>query len=183
MSRPDDRPLRRLPTLAARKDTLEKCVFCPKLCRSACPVSNAEPRETLTPWGKMSVAYFAARGDVPLEESYARPAWACTGCFACRGACDHENDVAGTLLDARSALVGAQLGPEGAHRAIARFGSHREATRRAVSELSSHAGVGPGARDALLVGCGYVRGARAEAHHAVVDPLHERRGRGDLEQR
>ena len=61
MPRPDDRPLRRLPTLGARKDTLEKCVFCPKLCRSACPVSNAEPRETLTPWGKMSTAYFAAR--------------------------------------------------------------------------------------------------------------------------
>jgi dimethylglycine catabolism B len=72
MPRPDDRPFRRLPTLAPLKDTLEKCVFCPKLCRSACPVSNAEPRETITPWGKMSMAYFAARGDVPLEESFAR---------------------------------------------------------------------------------------------------------------
>jgi Fe-S oxidoreductase len=167
MARPDDRPLRRLPTLAPRQDTLEKCVFCPKLCRSACPVSNAEPRETVTPWGKMSAAYFAARGDVPLEESFARPAWACTGCFACRASCDHENDVAGTLLDARAALVTAKLGPEGAHRTIARFGAHRDATQRGVRELWAHDAVRSDSRDSLLIGCGYVRGAPAEARHAV----------------
>jgi Fe-S oxidoreductase len=167
MPRPDNRPLYRLPTLAARQDTLEKCVFCPKLCRSACPVSNAEPRETLTPWGKMSSAYFAARGDVPLTESFARPAWACTGCFACRGACDHENDVAGTLLETRSALVDAKLGPEGAHRTIARFGAHQQATQRGVDALRMHEGVRADARDALLIGCGYVRNAPIEAGHAI----------------
>ena len=153
--------------LAGRKDTLEKCVFCPKLCRSACPVSNAEPRETITPWGKMSTAYFAARGDVPLDESFARPAWACTGCFGCKANCDHENDVAGTLLDARAALVSAKLGPEGAHRTIARFATHQEATRRGVRELCSHQAVRSDARDALLMGCGYVRGAPAEAKDAI----------------
>jgi Fe-S oxidoreductase len=167
MARPDDRPLRRLPTLAPRQDTLEKCVFCPKLCRSACPVSNAEPRETLTPWGKMSAAYFAARGDVPLEEPFARPAWACTGCFACSGSCDHQNDVAGTLLETRAALVDAKLGPEAAHRTIGRFGAHQDATRRGIRALEAHAGVRADARDALLVGCGYVRSAPAEAKHAV----------------
>ncbi len=167
MARPDDRPLRKLPTLAARKDTLEKCVFCPKLCRSACPVSNAEPRETLTPWGKMSGAYFVARGDVPLEASFAKPAWACTGCFACRGACDHENDVAGTLLDARSALVSAGQGPEAARGAIARYAAHESATREAVRKLSARDDVKAGARDALLVGCGYARKAPTEAAHAI----------------
>ena len=167
MPRPDDRPLRRLPTLAPRKDTLEKCVFCPKLCRSACPVSNAEPRETLTPWGKMSAAYFAARGDVPLEESFARPAWACTGCFACSASCDHQNEVAATLLETRAALVDAKLGPEGAHRTIAGFGAHEDATRRGVRELGAHPAVRPDSRDALLMGCGYVRGAPAEARHAI----------------
>jgi len=168
MARPDDRPLRRLPTLAPRKETLETCVFCPKLCRSACPVSNAEPRETVTPWGKMSMAYFAARGDVPLEESYARPAWACTGCFACSASCDHENDVAGTLLEARTALVAADLGPAGARLTLARFGAHQQATRRAVGELAAGRGdVQAGARDALLIGCSYARGARAEAADAI----------------
>ena len=90
--------MRRLPTLESRRRELETCVYCPKLCRSACPVSNAEPRETLIPWGKMSTAFFAARGDVPLSESFDAPAWACTGCYACREACDHRNEVAHTLV-------------------------------------------------------------------------------------
>ncbi len=170
MSRPDDRPLRRLPTLAARKDALEKCVFCPKLCRSACPVSNAEPRETLTPWGKMSAAYFVARGDVALEAPFARPAWACTGCFSCRSSCDHQNDVAGTLLDARGGLVSARLAPEGAARAIAGFDAHREATQRGLRALRDAVGddqIRAGARDALLIGCGYVRRAPKEARDAI----------------
>ena len=105
MSRPDDRPLKRLPQLEPRKATFERCVFCPKLCRSACPVSNAEPRETVTPWGKMSMSYFVANESVPLEAAYAKPAWACTGCFGCREHCDHKNDVTGTLFAARSAMV------------------------------------------------------------------------------
>ena len=88
MSRPDDRPLKRLPQLEARKTELERCVFCPKLCRTACPVSNAEPRETLTPWGKMSMAYFVANESVALSPSFADPAWACTGCFGCREHCE-----------------------------------------------------------------------------------------------
>jgi Fe-S oxidoreductase len=167
MARPDDRPLKRLPTLAARKDALEKCVFCPKLCRSACPVSNATPRETLTPWGKMSMAYFAARGDVPLDASFARPAWACTGCYACRESCDHRNEVAPTLGDARSALVEAGVAPEAATRAIARFGEHVEATGRGARALMDRAHVKTHAREAVLVGCGYVRHAATEAGDAV----------------
>src|SRR5277367_1945916 len=111
MARPDDRPLRRLPTLEAKKATLETCVFCPKLCRSACPVSNADTRETVTPWGKMSLSYFAAHGDVPLDASFAAPAWACTGCMACRESCDHRNDVASTLFDARAAMMDAGVAP------------------------------------------------------------------------
>src|SRR5580704_565942 len=150
------RPLRKLPTLEPRRQALETCVYCPKLCRSACPVSNAEPRETIIPWGKMSTAYFAARGDAPLTESFAAPAWACTGCHACREACDHTNDVAGTLLDARDAFVRSGLGPAPAKRTIADFDAHCERTRRA------HEGLAPSERQeglpsALLIGCMYVR--------------------------
>ena len=136
--------MRKLPVLEARRRELETCVYCPKLCRSACPVSNAEPRETLIPWGKMSTAYFAARGDVALEESFAAPAWACTGCYACREACDHRNDVAGTLLDARSAFVAHGLGPAGARKTLDTFGSERSASK-------------PQKTAALVVGCLYER--------------------------
>ncbi|HEY1956419.1 MAG TPA: (Fe-S)-binding protein [Polyangiaceae bacterium] len=135
--------MRQLPVLEARRRELETCVYCPKLCRSACPVSNAEPRETLIPWGKMSTAYFAARGDVPLDESHAAPAWACTGCFACREACDHRNEVGPTLFDARDALMQKGLGPAAAKKTLGSFGSERSPSIRG--------------KTAVLVGCLYDR--------------------------
>jgi Fe-S oxidoreductase len=162
--------MRALPVLEPRRPALEKCVFCPKLCRSACPVSNAEPRETLTPWGKMSLAWMAAHGDVPLDVSHASPAWACTGCFACRELCDHRNPVADVLLDARAAALSRRAAPEGALRVIGRFAQHDVETRLASRRLAANAPAGTvhaSSRTALLVGCGYVRAAPAEALHAV----------------
>ena len=165
-ARPDDRPLRRLPQLAPRKATLERCVFCPKLCRAACPVSDAEPRETLTPWGKMSMAYFVANESVPLARSFAEPAWACTGCFGCRERCDHKNDVAGTLFEARSALLHAGEAPEAARQVRDRFA----VKARVLADLP-----GPRRTDVktgVLVGCEHARRATAASTEAV--PLTER---------
>ncbi len=149
------RPMRKLPTLESRRGALENCVYCPKLCRSACPVSNAEPRETLIPWGKMSTAYFAARGDVPLEEPFAEPAWACTGCRACSEACDHKNDVAGTLVEARDAFVRSGLGPAAAKKTIASFRAHEERTARALDSLQDASTSTRGV--SLVIGCTYAR--------------------------
>lgn len=167
MKRPDTRPMQALPMLEERRSTLEKCVFCPRLCRSACPVSNAEPRETLTPWGKMSMAYFVAQGDVALDRSFAAPAWACTSCFSCRESCDHRNDVASTLLAARYGLLTHGLAPERVAQSVAKFPSHQDKTRQAVRELSAHEAVRSDSRDALLIGCGYARGAMTEARDAI----------------
>jgi Fe-S oxidoreductase len=157
MSRPDDRPLRRLPTLEPRKATLERCVFCPKLCRSACPVSNVDTRETVTPWGKMSMSYFVANESVALTPSFAQPAWACTGCFGCREHCDHENDVAGTLFAARSALVAADpnVAPPAATRAIAQFPERSKVLGKAAQELHVLPDVNDAAGTAVLLGCAY----------------------------
>jgi Fe-S oxidoreductase len=159
--------MRALPLLEARRTELEKCVFCPKLCRSACPVSNAEPRETITPWGKMSIAWMSAHGDVPIDASHAAPAWACTGCFACREWCDHRNPVTGVLLDARDALARNHALPEAAAKVLRRFAHHDEDTRAAAGELARHPQVRADARDGLLVGCSYLRAARREAREAV----------------
>jgi Fe-S oxidoreductase len=167
MARPDDRPLTRLPTLQARKGDLERCVFCPKLCRTACPVSNAEPRETLTPWGKMSMAYFVAGGSVATERSFADPAWACTGCFGCRERCDHHNDVAGTLFEARSALREVGVAPPAAARVLAQFEDKSAALATAAAALSALPEVDDQAEVALLLGCGYARGSRDVARDAV----------------
>jgi Fe-S oxidoreductase len=175
--------MRVLPVLEPRRDALEKCVFCPKLCRSACPVSNAEPRETITPWGKMSAAWMTAHGDVPVSSSHAAPAWACTGCHACREACDHRNVVADVLFAARDALAETGVAPPAARRAIARFARHDARTRAAARALvegvafvgtprvrggsASHPRIDPTAGDALLVGCGYLRAAKREAADAI----------------
>ncbi len=167
MTRPGLRPMRSLPMLEPVRSTLEKCVFCPKLCRSACPVSTAEPVETITPWGKMSMTYFVARGDVAATPSFGRPAWACTGCFACRESCDHRSDVAKTLLTARAGMRSLGLAPASASRVADRFQRHAAATSRAIRKLATRATVRANSGVALLVGCAYVRGAPREAAHAI----------------
>jgi Fe-S oxidoreductase len=154
--------LPRLPVLEERVETLEKCVYCPKLCRAACPVSNAEPVETLTPWGKMSMAYFAARGDVPIDLEHAAPAWACTGCFGCRERCDHKNDVASTLNTARAELAARGARPPGATRGIERARAVEAELPAAARALGSDAG----ASAALLLGCGYLTREPAIARQA-----------------
>ncbi len=170
--------MRALPLLEDRRKALETCVFCPKLCRSACPVSNAEPRETLTPWGKMSLAWMAAQGDVPLDASHGHPAWACTGCLGCREACDHQNPVAEVLTDTRDALARQGVVPEGARRVLAGFAQHDAEVRAASRALAAappgkpsepglHGTLNDDSREALLVGCGYVRDLPRETREAI----------------
>ncbi len=148
MTRPGERALTKLPTLESRRAELETCAFCPKLCRTKCPVSNAEPREALIPWGKMTATYQAALGDEPMTADAAALAWACTGCLACREACDHGNPVAQTLGDARAAYAAAGLAPE----------SLAGLTRALASDDASEPRVrGDGHGPLLLVGCGYAK--------------------------
>lgn len=148
---------------------LETCVYCPKLCRSECPVSNVEPRETLTPWGKMSMTHFVATERVAAAAPFAEVAWACTGCRACTSACDHHNDVAGTLLDARAALSEAGLRPSAATRVVNERDARREATSRAVRALASALPdyVDQASRTALLVGCSGCRNDAAGSESAI----------------
>lgn len=85
----------------ARPATL--CAFCPKMCRSACPVSEAEKRETVTPWSKMSLVHLGRTGQISLQQPGAQKALeACTGCGACVEQCAHGNPVGETLFAARS---------------------------------------------------------------------------------
>ena len=168
--RPDERGFHRLPMLAESKVALETCTYCPKLCRSACPVSNAEPRESLTPWGKMSSAYHLGRGDIApevgVELGFAKVAYACTGCLACKTSCDHKNPVADTLMHVRTAVTKAGLAPDSATRVLSEFSRKaNEATARARAiDPESH---GNSPKVALVVGCGYLRKAEDEARAAL----------------
>jgi Fe-S oxidoreductase len=79
------------------------CAFCPKMCRFACPVSEAEQRETVTPWAKMSLVYLAREGEAALSgPDETKALEACTGCGACVEQCAHGNPVAETLFVSRS---------------------------------------------------------------------------------
>ena len=157
-----------LPLVSAHEAALETCVYCPKLCRAACPVSAVEPKETLIPWGKMSTAFSMARGDVPPDAGHAEPAWACTGCFGCRELCDHKNPVAATLLDARADLFAEGLAPEAARRAVSGFAEHAQLvgaqTKSLADELQAN---DPSAKVAVLVGSSYVRHAPEVVRDAV----------------
>jgi Fe-S oxidoreductase len=86
----------------ARPATL--CAFCPKMCRSACPVAETEGREATTPWAKMSLVHLARNGQASLADpSVVKTIEACTGCGACVEQCAHGNPVAETLFSARGA--------------------------------------------------------------------------------
>jgi Fe-S oxidoreductase len=157
----------RLPLLSARRAELETCGYCPKLCRAACPVSNAEPRDTITPWGKMSMAWFAGRGLVQADHEHAATAWACTGCHACRERCDHRNPVAATLADARGDFFERGVAPPAAVRVSKSFDRLLAAEAEARRDLEQLDGVRADAPTALLVGCAYLRWFPVEARDAV----------------
>jgi Fe-S oxidoreductase len=151
----------KLPLLDQHDDALQKCVYCPKLCRGACPVSNVEANESVTPWGKMSMAYFAGRGDVPSDAEHAALAWACTGCLGCREVCEHDNEVASVLGSARAEYFSRGVAPKAATEFARRYDAHSRVTADAVAALDREPAEAP--RVALLLGCDYARHHRDEA--------------------
>ncbi len=153
--------------LGQRTAALETCGYCPKLCRAVCPVSEAEPRDSLTPWGKMSLAWFAARGDVAPDGDLAATAWACTGCYACRERCDHRNEVAHTLGEARADYRALGLAPAAAEEVVRRFDALVAEASRGLAALGTEPGVDASASTALFLGCRYLRKEPEVARAAV----------------
>lgn len=91
---------------AAHRDALSLCAYCPSLCRHACPVAVAEARDSVTPWGLMSLAHHVSRGRLRLTEEVAEAFYHCTGCGACTDACLHQNPVSQVLTAMRAEAVG-----------------------------------------------------------------------------
>jgi Fe-S oxidoreductase len=84
---------------------VEYCLFCPKMCRFACPVAAAEARETTTPWGLMSLVALVNRGTVELTPEVGEALYHCTSCLRCQSFCKHETDVPAALIEARRQMV------------------------------------------------------------------------------
>jgi dimethylglycine catabolism B len=157
----------RLPLLQSAEKALETCGYCPKLCRSTCPVSNVEAREALIPWAKMSSAWLSARADLPADRDTAETGWGCSGCHRCTSFCEHKNPVADTLYAARAEYRAAGLAPEAVQRSERRQSLRVAAADATLSELAQEPGVRRQAEVALLVGCAYLRKARSEARAMV----------------
>jgi dimethylglycine catabolism B len=155
-----------LPLLAGRQDELSKCAYCPKLCRATCVVSEAQPREALTPWGKMTNAFAASQTGV-LDVERAELAWGCSNCFRCREACDHRNPVSPTLNDARADYVALGQAPAPVQALLERQGQIEAQHARALEQLESTPGVRAHAPSALLLGCRYAKVFPAAARAAI----------------
>ncbi len=156
----------KLPLVESHRKATEQCTYCPKLCRSACPVSNAEPREVLIPWGKMMMTGLAHRGEQALNEPVAQLAWACSGCGGCQAFCEHKTPVAETLLEARHGYFQQGLAPKSARQVIEHFTNHLRRTARAIDRLSVPEHTAPHGAP-LLLGCAYARALPEEAADAI----------------
>ena len=155
-----------MPLLHERQDELSKCAFCPKLCRATCVVSEQEPHEVLTPWGKMTSAFDAARSGA-VDAEHAALAWACSNCFRCREACDHRNPVTQTLNDARADYVALGQEPPAVRALLERRERIEGEQRAAVRALESSPGVERDSKLALLLGCRYAQVHPQEARAAI----------------
>lgn len=155
-----------LPLLDQREDELSKCAFCPKLCRATCVVSEVEPREMLTPWGKMTSAFDAARAG-KLDAERAELAWGCSNCFKCREACDHKNPVTETLNDARAEYVKRGRAPERVAALLERMPQREREHQRAAERLQDAPGADRDSATALLLGCRYSQRFPEESRAAI----------------
>jgi Fe-S oxidoreductase len=81
------------------------CVYCPRLCRAACPVETASARESLTPKMKMQVFREMATGAIAPSADAAEVLWGCSDCGACEDACLHGNPVGAALYAGRALAV------------------------------------------------------------------------------
>ncbi|MEZ4435198.1 MAG: (Fe-S)-binding protein [bacterium] len=100
-------------TAETHRAIVETCAFCPKLCRWACPVADAEGRETVTPWGLMTLVDDVARGRARLDAVTAEVFAHCTGCRRCQHVCKHDNEMPTALMAARAEAVAAGVAPRG----------------------------------------------------------------------
>lgn len=91
--------------LDPHRDALTLCVYCPSLCHDVCPVATVEGRDTVTPWGLVSLVHHVATGSVRLTEEVAQTLHRCTGCRACTVACLHGQNVEEIVFSARAEAV------------------------------------------------------------------------------
>lgn len=100
---------------------IETCTTCPSLCRWACPVAEAESRETTSPQRLSVLAGFLKNQHITPEAASPLP-YHCTGCGACTQACLHDTDVPLVLNLARRRIIEAGAAPHVVREVVGHFG-------------------------------------------------------------
>jgi len=139
--------------LDAEAKWLDYCTYCPKLCRQACPVSNALPREALIPQQKMESANLLRKGHLPWQLDYTEVLYGCTGCGACTKACAWENEPSRILMLARGAAEERRAGHPTLERLDARFRARADRLTSRLRERVPAQRRADEARVALHPGC------------------------------
>ena len=129
------------------------CAYCPKMCRFACPVSDATQTETTSTWGKMSEAFLVTTGKRSLEPGGARALYACTGCMRCRSFCAHNNEVGFALFSARRLSVESEVAPIAALSTLETFKRSGNPFGKDLSDVRGRHGAGGRVRLQLYPGC------------------------------
>ncbi len=163
------------------------CTYCPKLCRHACPVAEAERSEVATPTFKQQVALLASTGERPLDAERAEALYKCTDCQGTVPACRHRIEVGVSLREARVDAVRAGVAPPAATQVAARFaatGSPYDADLRARVAAAVPGGLATAGAVAVWPSCttaahrpaaldrlvGALRRAGVDAHPAMPEP-------------
>jgi Fe-S oxidoreductase len=140
--------------------SLSYCTYCPNLCRHACPVSNAEARETVVPRAKMVSLRRLRSGEVEPSVESTTPLYACTGCGACTETCLHQVSPATALFAGRAAAEREGKG----HPALAglpqRVRAHAERAAEAMREGIPVARFPSESQVAIMPGCDDPHAAR-----------------------
>lgn len=106
------------------KEATTLCSFCPKLCRHACPVAEADPSESATPWGKMTAMKRVEENKLPMDNQTMGLAYKCLNCRAAQQACELDNPVDATLDTYRVRAFRAGLTPGGVEAYCEKFQKH-----------------------------------------------------------
>lgn len=91
---------------------IEYCAYCPKMCRFACPIAQAEKRETVHPTSKMTLIHLIMEGALEWSQDVADTIYRCTGCLVSRTFCEHKIAVFPPIVSARESAIAHGVAPQ-----------------------------------------------------------------------
>ncbi|RLF44810.1 MAG: hypothetical protein DRN29_07790 [Thermoplasmata archaeon] len=85
-------------------DAIIKCALCPNMCKFDCPVLEATKNESVSPSGKMRIAYFLEKGLIESSDAI-ETIYECCNCWACMQHCFFNFSVGELLVGVRQDIV------------------------------------------------------------------------------